>query len=137
MASNVREGLVAYLSNLAALAGIVDTRVYFGVLPQSALISLADGKGAISLYTIADTDEISHSGRSGLARTRFQASCWAKSYTDADAIARAVKPAVSAANAQGGGVGFGPCFFLGRRDLRDEQQNVFQIAIDFVVWHAE
>ncbi len=130
----VQESLVAYIAGLPALSSLVGGRVHFGILPQSVLLALSAGQGAISLYTVADSDQVSHSGRSGRSRTRFQATCWGKSYTDAHAIASALKPALSGVVIDGG---FGPLFYVSRRDMRDTGENVFQVMLDFAVWNGD
>ena len=131
--ADVLASLVSYFSTLNSLVGIVDGRVYTGILPQSVLLKLTAGQGAISLSTVADADQLTHSGRSGMGRARIQATCWGVSFTDANTIARAVKQATGRKVDDT----LGLILFAGRRDMHEPGQNVYPIAIDLAVWNSD
>jgi hypothetical protein len=134
--SDVLAGLVSFYSNLPALAGLVDQRVFTGILPQSVLSMLTpvgSGLGAISIYTVGGPDQVSHTGRSSLGRGRFQITCWGQSFTDANTIARAVK----ASSGRKVDDTLGPILWIGRRDIHEPGQNIYTVACDVAVWNSD
>jgi hypothetical protein len=131
--ADVLVSLVQYFSGLGSLSAIVGQRVYTGILPQAVLLKLAAGQGAISLSTVFDADQVTHSGRSGLGRARIQVTCWGASFTDANTIARAVKLATG--RKFDDALGF--IMYMGRRDMHEPGQDVYPIAVDIAVWNSD
>jgi hypothetical protein len=108
----------------------VGTRVYWGIVPQSAALPY------IRLQTISDPRDEHLKGYDGARVTRVQADCFAGSYAAARALAEDVIAAVAVPTATGG-VQFGRVKAEGPRDLGEDTANgyVHRASLDLLVEH--
>jgi hypothetical protein len=80
-----------------AVAAIVSTRIYWGVVPQNATLPY------VRLHIISDPRPEHLKGYQGSRRTRIQASCFASSFGVAKQLGTAIVKAVSSPWADTGG----------------------------------
>lgn len=107
---------------VAALNPVASNRVYPGKLPASPTLPALT-------YTLVDSQPVdSHSGASGLARSRFQVTAWAKTYSAAVALAETARLAVLA---------LGPVRALGALDRVDDETGWYYRPADYAIWHSE
>ena len=86
----MEEALIARLLGIAAVGGMVGTRVYPGSRPQGSALP------AVVLNRISGGPLYADDGEVGLEQARIQVDCWAASYAGAKLLARAVTASLSA-----------------------------------------
>jgi hypothetical protein len=84
----VEADLYDYLTDVAAIAALVSTRVYPLRLPQDASLP------AVVYQRISGERVRSHDGPSGLGRGRFQISSWDDDYAGAKSLAEQIRYAL-------------------------------------------
>lgn len=127
----IETALFAYLSELA---GLVGARVYPLKLPQKPTLP------AITYQRISGPHVHSHSGISGLARPRYQFTCWAEKYADAKATAEILRLALDGYKGTMGGAGgvdVSGILSAGDGDIYDPDTTLSGVYHDFFIWHAE
>jgi hypothetical protein len=126
---------VSYLQNNSSISAIVGSRIYPQRLPQNVTYP------AISFNQVSATRAFSLSGATGRSRRRITINCWATSEAGADAIATAVRRAIS-----GWSGGWMRDSFVGSILLDNEYDffeedagtvGVYRIAQDYIVAHLE
>lgn len=125
--AEIEEELRTYLLADATIAGLIGTRLYPDILPQSPTMpALAYSvAGGVSVHS---TD-----GASNLAGPRFQVDCWGATKNQAINLYNAVRKRLNGkrtGNIQG-------AFLEGWRDLYDPQPQLYRRIADFMVWHTE
>jgi len=116
---------------LATNVPLVASRIYPSRLPQSVVLP------AITYLKVSGPRVPTHQGPSGLAKPRFQISCWDEKYLDAKAVAVQVRQALNCYSGMMGALRVGVALLRGERDLVDPARNIHQIALDFEVAHEE
>lgn len=115
----VRSILVANV----AVAALVGTRVYPGILPQDPTYP------AVVLNVINAMDPVTHDGDAGLVDGMLQVDCYAETYAGMAGLYDAVKAALngySVGNVQG-------IFLVRTRDLYDNDAPVYRRSADYNV----
>ena len=128
----MEEALIARLLGIAAVSGMVGTRVYPGSRPQGSALP------AVVLNRISGGPLYADDGEAGLEQARIQVDCWAASYAGAKLLARAVKASLSAFEGTVGETTFQLIELDIEQDLRegggDAVDYPFRTALDFLVW---
>jgi len=127
----IEENLYSYLTNDAAIAALVGTRVYPLTAEQGASLPL------LVYQRVSTPREVSQSGSSGLAHPRFQISCLAASYGDAVALANAVVAALNGYKGTFGAGSIQASFVDTELDVYDFDTNRYRRIVDVIIWHAE
>lgn len=130
----MEEFLIAHLLAHQAVAGQVDTRVWWEVRPQGSKLP------AIVLHRIDGSRDYHMGGPSGLVSSRVQVDCWGASYGDGKRTARAVVLALSGLKATHGEIEIQGVFADSERDFSEEagaSTRVFRTSVDFIIWHTE
>lgn len=121
----VAETLQGYYAAHAGVAALVGARIYPIRWKQGTEFP------CLTFQRISGALEYSHSGPSGLTPTRWQLTCWARTYTAAEALAIQV---VAATNAYPGATGeaafaeFGP-------DAYNPEAALYQLPVDVTIEH--
>jgi hypothetical protein len=129
--------IAALIAKLLATAGVSDlvaTRI------RPVLAHQTDALPLIVVHQITHRPEYSTSATVGLADTRVQIDCWGKTMASAQAVAEAVKAALSGQTFTQGGVTFQGCFVAGERHSFEGDQpeaRRFRSSIDLQVWHSD
>lgn len=142
MSAAMDGALVHYLRNAAGVAALVSARIYPGRAPSSA--NLSDGPYIIYM-NVSRTRERHMGGGSGLALARYQLDAWAASYTEARALADAVRAALD--NVQDEDMGAAGSTVHVDSAVLDNENDVFgeptdggqrapsRVSLDFLIWH--
>jgi hypothetical protein len=132
-ATNVFQALNTLLTTAPALA-YLNGQIYFGLLPQQETAPVLP---ALSFFQVADHDEVSHGGRSGLGHVRIQFTCWALTATEAGALSRALKSTLSGFKGAVDGYTLGPIFFITGLLHREPGENLHKAIADYYVWNTD
>jgi len=126
--SYIEQSLETYLKNYADLTALVGTRIYPAKLPQNFT------PPAITYSRISSSRYYSHSGPSGLARPRFQLSCWAEHYGEAKQVAEQVRAALEAWPAT---KTVQAAFVVNELDGYEPETKLYHVPVDVIFWHNE
>jgi len=127
----------AILKELVGSSGITDLvgeRIHYVKAPQDVEAPY------IVFFKVSSPREHSHDGASGLARARFQFSCFADSYYEAKQIVIAIQSAIQAFSGimgGAGGVNVEGCFYADETDLYEDKVAIYHIAVDFLLAYEE
>ncbi len=123
-------GLYSYLSNYAPLVALVSNRIYPNIAPHEATYPL------VVYQKISGPREATHDGNAGLARPRFQFSCYSPDYLAAKNVALRV---VQGLHGFSGLMGTftTDAFIDNELDLFDEETRNHRIVVDALIWHNE
>jgi hypothetical protein len=128
----MEEALIARLLGIAAVSGMVGTRVYPGSRPQGSALP------AVVLNRISGGPLYADDGEVGLEQARIQIDCWAATYSAAKKLARAVTASLSAFEGTVGETTFQLIELDIEQDLRegggDAADYPFRTSLDFLVW---
>lgn len=127
----LEEGLYTHLMNQSAVTDLISTRLYPLIVPQDADLP------AVAYQRITGAPAHSHEGPSGLARARIQLTIVAASYSEAKAVAEAVRQALDGKRRGLGGVDVGMCMLA---DDADDWSAAFEgpvVRQDYVFWYRE
>lgn len=131
----IEEALVDILEADAAVAAVVDDRIYPIVLPQGAMLP------AIVYQRISGPRAETMQGPSGLAWPRFQFVSVGATFGDAMAVAVAVRQALDGYRGMVGGVTIHGILILNEfqqfNPATAEEAESWLIYQDFRVWHLE
>lgn len=83
----MEEALVALFLADAALAGLIGSRIHWGVRPQGEALP------GVTLFRTDGAEGRIYTGGDGFADSIVQADCWAETYAAAKGVARALKAA--------------------------------------------
>lgn len=113
------------------IGGAVNYRIYAGEAPQTVT----------EPYLVFEKSTArriaSHSGNSGLARTRYTVHAYGKNYDEANNVAQQV---ILALHGKGGTWDTGKSWSAlvdTVDDFRDETSKMFRVAVDASIWHQE
>ncbi len=112
----------------SALAALIGTRLYAGILPQSALMP------AVVYALVSGVPQVAHDGPDGLERSRIQVDAWDDDYPGSVAVANAVKAVVNGVRTSKGGTNFDSFQVVGAFDLYEPETARFRRLIDVLVW---
>jgi hypothetical protein len=117
--------LVATLKGNAQLAALVGTNIFPIIIPQGTAFP------CISYQRISGMPANTLSGHSGLEEIDLQIDVWAKTYTEAKAIAKAVRAAMPAS-----GTPFSARLRMDE-DLPGDDGTYFRVSMEYTVWFLE
>lgn len=126
--TTIVEQLRTYLLADATIAGLVGTRIYPAKLPQDPTMP------AIMYQYIDGNSDISTDGPTGLATSTVQVDCWGASYSQMDALYEAVRLRL---NGYAGGDEVQGVFLVRKRDLYDDEAELFRRTADWSIHYGE
>lgn len=129
--AEVEEAIHSRLIGFAGLAALVEARVYPAKLPQGVTYP------AVRYARISGPRARSHDGASGLATPRFQIDAWAKTYSEAKAVAKQIRLAMDNFKGTVAGVVIHAAFLDSDRDLYDDKAEVHAVSADYTIAHKE
>jgi hypothetical protein len=122
------------IANIAVVAG----RVYARKLPQEPTLP------ALTFTRISGIPWPTHDGPVGKSDSRFQISCWAlekksggTGYLGAKELAEDLRQALDCFTGVMGAETIEACFCLNMVDLGDDEAELQQVAVDFLITHTE
>jgi hypothetical protein len=120
----------------SGVAALVGDRIAWGVLPRGTVYP------AISLHLISAPHHYAMSGPSNVATSRVQVNCMADLPVDSDALASAVRGALSGIRVTIQGVTIQGAFLDNEDDLLDGEPHPpdevhCDVRQDYLIWHAE
>lgn len=127
----IQQALFTILSAHPGLSALVGSRIYPLILPQNPAYP------ALTYQRVSGPREQSHDGPSGLARPRFQVSCWHPDFDQAKAAAEQVRLALAGYRGIVGGLEIEGIQVENELDLYDPDAKVYRVILDFVIWHQE
>jgi hypothetical protein len=130
----IEEAVYSRLSGYAAVSALISTRLYPLVIPQD--VSLP----AIAYQKIDSTKTANHAGASQLARSRFQFTCQAETYSDAKALAEAVRHCWEGYRGTVATVRIDGTLIDNDQDGYNEPLSLViqpSVRMDVIIWHAE
>ena len=110
------------------LTGLVGTRVYRTKLPQNPTLP------ALTYWKVSGNRLHDLVGPTGESDPRIQVSCWAKTSAAAEDVAEAVRGVMDGWSSTGG---VQMSELVNETDLYDNEVDIYQIALDFVLMHEE
>lgn len=139
----ISDSLYYRLSNDAGVIAIAGTRIYPLVIPQQ--VYTESTKQPCLVYTI-DTEarEVLFEGSSDLVRGLVQIDCYARSYSQAQSLAAAVRDClldftgtISSNTSPITSVRVKKIFLDGENNLMDEEPGLYRVMQRFIVWYHE
>jgi len=128
---SIEEALHTRLAGHAGLAALVGSRIYPSVLPQGvALPALSYAKSAGPRVHAMGTDP-------GLARPRFEISCWSPSYAEAKQVAAQARAALGRWRGTVSGVEVLDSFLRDERDDYRADARLHRVVLDVEINHGE
>lgn len=124
---NIEETLRLWITREATVTALVGQRVYPLVVPEGASLP------AIVYRRISTERVYSHDGFSGLAKPRFQFSCVSTHYSEARAVANALRSLLNGRI----GPGLQGVYAETEYDDYDHTDRTFTTHIDFFIWYTE
>lgn len=106
----------------------VGGRVYPAVFPEDVVFP------ALRIQRISGAPAVHHCGDSGEERARVQVSCYAKTYSEAKAVAQAVRASLSAVNGAMGSLAQATTFIKNETDLYEAETRLHHVALDVDVF---
>lgn len=116
-----------YLLADATLGGLVGSRVYPLILPQSPTMP------AVTVSVVSGDRHHSTDGPSGLATPRVQVDCWGSTYSSANDVFEAVRKRLDGVTNGSIQVAFAD----NELDFYDSEVDLFRKVLDFLVWFNE
>ena len=109
----------------------ITTRCYPVTIPQSPQYPLI-------LYTkITGMRDHHLQGPNGRAHPRFQIEAWSKTYTEAKALAKAIREALDGYSGTASSTKIGSCLIESERDIYESEIEVYRVIQDYFIWHEE
>lgn len=131
----MEEALRTALAGDGTVAALAGTRIHWSERPQGSVLP------TIVLHRIAGGRDYHGAGASGLVRSLVQVDCWAATYTDAKALARATAAAVSGLASTISGTELQGVFIRSERDMAPEPgggaERYHRVSLDLEIWHDE
>ena len=118
-------------SRLVAQVTAVSGRVFPMILPQNVTFP------CISYILISDPGAQDHDGPTETREALYQVSSWARTYTEARAVATAIRTALEGYRGAMGTVNVSTIFAEGGRDLYDDDLRIHHHAGDFTFLYKE
>jgi hypothetical protein len=131
----MEEALIGQLLASSSLAALVAARVYPARRPQASDLP------AVVLTRVDGVRQYADEGPIDLVQSRVQLDCWARTYAEAKAVARAVRDALLDLEGVYGGVEFQASHLEAERDFAEDGANqaeyLHRVVLEFLVWHRE
>ena len=137
---SIHAALFYHVTQAPAVSALMGDRLYPGLAPPEAALP------RMTYQRIACEHARHATGGSGLARSRFQFTCWAQSTAAAQALADALRESLDNVRgdmgAPGSTVSVRGCFLEGGGDrviapTDGSDQGPFGAVQDVVIWHTE
>lgn len=138
---SIEAAVTAWLSAFPAAQKAVGSRIYPQSLPQGASFP------ALTYYRTSHQSLKSLAGLSGLSQARVSVDCWALNYTDAHALADAIRgnktnPGLDGYRGTVGGVRIQSCFCTNQMDqierpVHGDEKGVPHCTLDFELWYED
>lgn len=128
------EAIRAHALGDSAITALIDQRWYIIDLPQGASVP------AVTMQQISGVPEHNHSGHSGQENSRWQFTVWSSCYQKASRLSWAIERRFDAFRGQWGSPeqgwwDVGRCTKVGRVTMRNPEQKLYQIVLDFYITH--
>ena len=127
----IEEAVAARMLAFPALSGLIVQRLFPLVIPQDMALP------AVAYQKIDSPKTSSHSGRSDLARSRFQFTCAAETYAGVKALAAEVVNCWWGYRGTIGGVRIDGSLVENDSDGGAVLEGDNVVTIDVVIWHSE
>ncbi len=127
----VEEAIYSRLSTHAGVSALVGSRIYPSLMPQNVTLP------ALTYIKVAGPRVSAMSIDTGVARPRFQVSCWSQTYSQAKALAAQVRAALQRWRGTESGVVIQASFMENEIDLYDNETELHHVALDFEISHEE
>lgn len=127
MLSDLRTFLLAD----GTIAGLVATRIYPSILPQSPTLP------AITYSTVSASRQNTMDGPDGLPSKRIQIDAWSSSFAQAAALSNAIRVRIDGYRGAMGGSTIKGVFADTERQLYDSEPKLHRMSSDFIIWHDE
>ena len=130
----MEESLVALLLAWAPLAALAGNRIHWATRPQGTLPPF------VILNRISGIRDTTFQGPSGAVASRVQADCYALTYSESKALARAMEALLSGYRGSDGSTEFAGIFLESERDGFDDTDppdKFYRTSLDFTLWHKE
>jgi hypothetical protein len=132
----VKEAVRRILLANSGVAALVGDRIAWGVLPRGTAYP------AIALHLLSGPHHYAMGGPSNLATSRVQVNCMADLPIDSDALAAAVRDALSGARTTIAGITIQGAFLDNEDDLTDGEPHPpdevhCDVRQDYLIWHTE
>jgi hypothetical protein len=122
----VEELIYARLSGDIAIIGVVGDHIYPVILPDDCVLP------AITYIEISEVLAHAMGSDCSVATSRFQISCFAKTYTAAKTLSALVKLSLSRYRT----TGIQDTLLDGELDIFEPDVEVYHIPIDFIIYHT-
>lgn len=129
----MEQAITALLTGNPAVAALTGNRINWALRPDAVTLP------ALSLHRISGERDRTMTGRTGLVSSTIQIDCWANTYGETKALARAVILALPHARTEIGGVVLQGIFPDREADSfeGDDPTPLYRTRLDFSVWHSE
>jgi len=124
----IETALRSHLTADAGVSGLVEGRIYPLVLPPQPTLPAVTYQ-RVSRTPVSDLSGVSH------YVSRFQYSCWAQRYTQAKAVADAVRVAFEDYGGPMGLVRVLRAHSLNEVDLHDPETGLYHVPLDVLITH--
>ena len=128
---SIEEALYTRLSTHAGLSALVGTRIYPSVMPQGVILP------AVTYRQISGARVHAMGSDAGLARPRFQLSCWSTTYSQAKDVAAQLRAALQRWRGTLGGVTVQDTFIKDESDLFEPDTGFHRVELEFEINHDE
>jgi hypothetical protein len=127
----VEQALLTELLTVTALTTLIDDKLYYVKAPQDV------EEPYVVFFKVSSPREHSLTGASGLATARFQFSIFSTTYYEAKQIAEYIQTALQGQNKTIGGAGgvYANILYDNEQDLTEDE--VYHIAMEFLILHNE
>lgn len=127
---SIDEGLVTQLNGAADVIALRQARMYPTKLPIDAKLP------AQTYRKVSGVRDHTHTGQATLANPRFQLTSWATTATQAKALAKATRLALSGVQ-NGLGELRASVQLVNEMDIVEPDSETFGVAQDYMIWHQE
>lgn len=127
----IEEQINARLKAVAGVTAIAGERIYPDPLPQRATLP------AVTHRRLSGEPEHAMGADVDVSNARFSVSCWAAQYSQAKALAYAVRAALSRHRATAGSDEFLDVLVASEVDDYDPDTRTHQCLVDFDIWYRE
>ncbi len=133
---SIKQGLYTFLGAQSAITNLVSDRIYPEVIPDQVFD--AASKRPCLVYSRQGTERTrTFCGTIGLVQSAFNVDCYARTYQDAEALAAAVRSALTDYRGAMGSETVQSTQLIGDFDLLDLEPGLFRVSLAFAIWHLE
>lgn len=136
MANTLHEAIKNHLTAETSVAGLIDDRVYYLIVPQA---QTAQERMPCVVFSRGGIErQVRYCGTDRLVRTSVSLDCYALRYTSARALARGVRDALLDFRGQLGGLlNVQAASLVNEFDLMDIEPGLFRVVQQWDFWHTE